>query len=165
MKGELEKFKELSHKEFTALSEHAYLKSKELENTNSELLILNTALKCTTQTLTLALKAECAELGTRVVSYEQIICSNEDTNAKLESVEQTVEALKHQREKLGAELQKTSTQLAQASETAQGKDEQIAMLKSIVQDLTVKMQAYEPTKVSLHLTNRATGSTSCWRKN
>jgi len=92
------------------------------------------------------------ELGARIVSYEQIICSNEDTNTKLESVEQAVEELKFERAKLGSELRKTSTQLIQVSESVQGKDEQIAMLKNIVHDLTVKMQAYEPFKV-LYLIN------------
>ena len=90
------------------------------------------------------------ELGAKVVSYEQLICSNEDTNIRLDSVQQTVEALKNERGKLDNELRKASTLLIEYNESSQGKDDQISMLKNIVNDLTLKMQLYTPLKVLLY---------------
>lgn len=165
LREEMERYKDACHKDFTALSEHSNLKGKELENRNKEKQMLDAAFKCIPILLILALKSECMELGAKVVSYEQIICCNEDTNTKLESVERTVEALKNERGKLDSELRKAGTQLIQFNEHAQGKDEQIAILKNIVNDLTTKMQSYIPFKVSSPLLYREIKSTRNWLKN
>ena len=100
------------------------------------------------------------ELENKVVSYENVICSNEDTNIMLDSAVKTVEILKNEREKLENELKGAGNQLEQLNEkvqhkereimvhrdTLKGKEDQINILKSVVNDLTIKMQSYVDRK-------------------
>lgn len=104
---------------------------------------------------------EISHLQNKIISYEQLICANEDMNTKLDGYEQTIGILTTEKEKLEKELEAASTQiekvenkcydlrqkLDKSEQECQMKEEQIKLLKSVIQDLRMKLHIYVPAKV------------------
>lgn len=107
------------------------------------------------------MEIEKTELQNKIISYEQLICANEDESSKLDSMDETLLGIRKEKEKLENELKSASSQIEKLAEKVydlgksqanyssliKSKDEQIDLLKSIIHDLTMKISSYIPFKV------------------
>ncbi len=101
------------------------------------------------------------DLQSKLIAYEQLICTSEDVNAKADSYEQALSVLKVEKAKLESQLSAAGTELEEATEKSyimekradshtqqlRARDSQIEAMRGMIRDLTVRVQGYTPAKV------------------